>query len=172
MSTNHRTIKWIENLAEQELSIRAGERASHDISLTKEEVLSVETVSFIRELFHHFEYMVRLFNLRVNQPTLQFKLLRNGERLDGFSIVRNGMKLVLNRTQTGLVQIQCDKLIAREGFAGTRSSVMFTGIVEARFGTFDDVEWHFLGNTVSAEQVARHYLTEFIQISRDQARLH
>ena len=45
--------------------------------------------------------------------------------------------------------------------------MMFSGRVEAKFGTFHDVEWYFLGNRVNAELLARHYLTEFIQVSRD-----
>jgi hypothetical protein len=49
--------------------------------------------------------------------------------------------------------------------------MMFSGLVEAKFGAFHDVEWYFLGNPIGAEQLARHYLTEFIQISRGSSEL-
>lgn len=165
MSTSNRTIKWIENLAEQEVLINAGEKSSIDIFTTKEEVLSVETATFIRDLYYHFDYLVRLFNFRVNQPLIQIKLLRS-DRLDNFSLSRNGMKLSLSRPQPGVVQLQCEKSLTGDTSRGAKMSMMFSGMIEARFGTFHDVEWYFLGSRVNAEQVARHYLTEFIQSSR------
>lgn len=166
MGTSNRTIKWIENLAEQELSIRSGERVSFDIGTTKEEVLSVETATFARELCHHFEDMVGLFNQRVKESHLEIKLLRGSDRGDGFSLTRNRMRLVVQRRLPGTVQLQCEKLLPTDSFSSARTSVMFSGLIEARFGVFDDVEWVFLGSPVLPEQVARHYLTEFIQVSR------
>lgn len=166
MFTSNRTIKWIENLAEQELLINAGERASIDILTTKEEVLTVETATFVRDLYYHFEYLIQLFNLRVSHPSLQIKLVRNSENLDGFTLSRNGMRLSLTKSQPGVVQLQCDKLIREEQSRSVKTSMMFSGLIEANFGTFHDVEWNFLGSRIAAEQVARHYLTEFIQVSR------
>lgn len=162
MITSNRTIKWIESLAEQELSIRSGERASIDLLATKDEVLSVETTSFLRELNQHFDYLVKLFDLRVNQDALKIKIQPISDVGEGFCLLRNELRLLLTKPRLGVVQITCDKRRAGE----TRTSVMFSGVVEAKFGVFHDVEWHFLGSQVTAEQVARHYLTEFIQVSR------
>lgn len=165
MITNNRTIKWIESLADQELLIKAGERTSIDICATKDEVLGVETATFLRDLFHHFEYLVQIFNFRVGKPELQVKLSRNGDPQKGFSLQRNMMKLHLLSPQPGTVTLQCAKDL-RDELGALRPSVMFTGLIEANFGTFHDVEWQFLGNRVVAEQVARHHITEFIQVSR------
>jgi hypothetical protein len=162
MVTSNRTIKWIESLAEQELSIRSGERASIDLLATKDEVLSVETTSFLRELNQQFDYLVRLFDLRVNQDALKIKILKNEDILEGFTLLRNELRLLVTKPRLGVVQITCDKRLTGD----SRPSVMFSGVVEAKFGIFHDVEWLFLGSQVTAEQVARHYLTEFIQVSR------
>jgi len=166
MLTSNRTIRWIENLAEQELLIRAGEKASIDIGTTKDEVLAVETASFLRELFYQFDYLVGLFNSRVNQSALQIKLSRSGEGVDGFTFTRNKLRLVVSRPLPGVVKFQCDKQIPADDAGPGKISMMFSGVIEGAFGTFHDVEWTFLGSRVSAEQVARHYLTEFIQVSR------
>ena len=162
MVTSNRTIKWIESLAEQELSICSGERVSIDLLTTKDEVLSVETTSFLRELNQQFDYLVKLFDLRVNQEALKIKILKSDELLDGFILSRNELRLTVTKPRLGVVQITCDKRLIGE----SRPSVMFSGVVEAKFGTFHDVEWHFLGSQVTAEQLARHYLIEFIQVSR------
>ena len=169
MHTSNRTIKWIESLADQELKINAGEKASIDICTTKEEVLSVETAIFVRELFNHFEYLVNLFNNRVSPSSLEIKLVRLGDHLEGFCLLRNQMRLSLCQTQPGMVQLQCDKLAAEGVASPVQTSMMFSGLIEAKFETFHDVEWYFLGSQISAEQVARHYLTEFLQVSRSYA---
>lgn len=160
MVTSNRTIKWIESLADQEIRIRAGERSSIDLLATKDEVLSLETSSFLRELYGHFDYLVKLFNLRVSQDAL--RILKGEDIQEGFHLLRHDLRLLVARPRPGVVQIACDRRIGADG----RTSVMFTGTVEAKFGIFHDVCWHFLGSSVTAEQVARHYLTEFIQASR------
>lgn len=165
MSTTTRTIKWIESLAEQELSIKAGERTSLDIGDTKDVVLTVERTTFVRDLFHHFQYLINHFNHRVQDSSLQIKLTRT-EEPDSFSLSRNGLKLSLSTPQLGVISLQCDKMLSAENGV-KRTSVMFSGMIEARFGTFHDVEWYFLGSRINPEQVARHYLTEFIQVTRN-----
>ena len=161
MDTSNRTIKWIENLAEQELLISAGERTSIDICTTKDEVLSVESSTFLRELFHHFSYLVKLFNLRVSQDLLKIEVKKE-EGGETFNLSRNGLKLIVGRSRTAMVQLSCVRVGSRE----QKPTVMFSGVVEAKFGAFHDVEWHFLGSAITGEQLARHYLTEFIQGSR------
>lgn len=166
MITSDRTIRWIESLAEQELMIRSGKRASIDITSTKEEVLTAETASFVQDLVHHFEYLVRLFNSRVEKETLQIKLVKGGADGSGFALLRNRLKLTMGVGQAGRLQLQCLKMMDEGIGFSPRASVMFSGVIESKFGTFHDVDWYFLGTRVNAEQVALHYLTEFIQVSR------
>jgi hypothetical protein len=163
--TSNRTIKWIESLAEQEVSIREGERASIDLCTTKDEVLSIETATFIRTLYYHLDYLTRLFNLRVVEESMQLKLAKLAENApDSFHVTRGGMRLAISSGKPGVIQFQCEKRVESAG--PCRPSVMFSGVIEAQFGLFHEVEWSFLGNRVVPEQVARHYLTEFIQVSR------
>jgi len=162
--TSNRTIKWIESLAEQEVSIQSGDRLSIDLCTTKDEVLSGETSSFVRDLYYHVDYLIRLFNLRVVDEGMQLRIAKLGEG-DGFSVSRGEMRLAATSTKPGVVQFACEKKLEASG-GGPRSSVMFSGTIEAQFGLFHEVEWSCLGNRVVPEQIARHYLTEFIQVSR------
>lgn len=162
--TSNRTIKWIESLADQELSIRSGDRVSIDLCTTKEQVLSAETSTFVRDLYNHADYLVGLFNLRVVSESMQLQISKRNGQADGFEVSRSGMKLTVLSLKPGVVQFQCE----RQGNAPTpsRSTMLFSGTIEADFVLFHEVEWSFLGSKVVAEQVARHYLTEFIQVSR------
>ena len=162
--TSNRTIKWIESLAEQELSIRSGDRMSFDLCTTKDEVLSVETATFLRDLYIHVDYLTRLFNLRVNDESMQLKIGKPGEGQDGFHVSRGEMRLGILSCKPGVIQFQCEKRL--DPGSSNRTAVMFSGMIEAEVGLFHEVEWSFLGNRVVPEQVARHYLTEFIQVSR------
>ncbi len=146
------------------MSIRSGDRLSIDLCTTKDEVLSVETATFIRDLYYHFDYLTRLFNLRVNEEGMQLKIAKAGEAYEGFQVTRGEMKLAVLSGKPGAIQFQCEKRL--DPSSHSRTSTMFSGMIEAEFGLFHEVDWSFLGNRVAPEQVARHYLTEFIQVSR------
>jgi hypothetical protein len=162
--TSNRTIKWIESLADQELSIHSGDRVSIDLCTTKDQVLSAETSSFVRDLYYHVDYLIGLFNLRVMNEGMQLHISKRTEENDGFQVHRGDMKLSILSSKPGMIQFQCERQL--DPASSPRTSVMFSGSIEAEFGLFHEVEWSFLGNHVGAEQVARHYLTEFIQVSR------
>lgn len=160
MMTSDSSIKWIENLAEQELLISTGQSASLDLTRTKEEVIAVATTAFFRQLHNQFEYLIKLFNTHVSETALAIRVIQEGERWDHFVICRNHTRMSVLGGKPGFIHLQCEKQV------GLQPSVMFSGIIEASFAAFDDLEWNFLGSPVTAEQVARHYLTEFIQTSR------
>jgi hypothetical protein len=163
MLTSDKTIKWVENLAEQECLIQLGEKSSLDICSVKDDVLTTETNAFIRALFYQFEYLIRLFNVKVDLPSLKIKIHSREDGGNSFTLSRNRINLIVTGTQIGVVQLQC----VREEISNLSTSrVIFSGLIEARFDTFDEVQWYFLDNPISAEQVVRHYLTEFLQISR------
>lgn len=166
MQTSDHTICWVESLAQQELLIHAGDKVSLDVVATKNEVLLLETSSFLRDLYYQFHALIRVFNGRVgSSPLLELKLSRS-ESVDQFQISRNGMRLVFSRPLPGVIQASCERLASQDFSRTHKASVMFTGMVEGKFGNFHEVEWFFLGARIAAEQVARHYLTEFLQVSR------
>lgn len=163
MFTSDKTIKWIENLAEQESLIVLGEKSSLDLCNAKEEVMSNETTTFVRGLFYHFDYLIRLFNNRVDMPSLKIKIAANEENFNSFTVNRNRTGLRVSGKQSGAIHLQC----FREDNSDMNSpSVLFSGLIEARFENFHEVGWYFLDSIISPEQVARHYLTEFLQVSR------
>lgn len=161
-TTSDRSIRWIENLAEQELSISEGRSANVDICSTKEEVLLEETSHFLREIAHHLSYLSKLFNAKMEKVEFQIKVKRGSSPGDGLTLVRGDVRLHLRSQNAASVQLQCLRSDLTQG----KESVLSSGLIEAQFVTFHDIEWQFLGVRVTAEQVARHYMTEFLQVSR------
>lgn len=163
MFTSDKTIKWVENLADQECLILSGEKSSLDLCNAKEEVMNNETSAFVRSLFYHFEYLIRLFNARVDVAFLRIKIASSGDEFNSFSINRNQIHLKVSGSQPGIIHLQC---VRDENGSNSPGSVLFSGMIEARFETFHEVKWYFLDSIILPEQVARHYLTEFLQVSR------
>jgi len=155
------SIKWIEILAEQEGLISTGKLSSLDLAHTREEILRVGTVVFVRELKAHFITLAKLFNSHMKDSRLGILWGEFPERTDTFYLERNSVRLIVASNRPGSVQISCDKKSA-----DLRVSPIFSGVLESRFSSFDEVTWYFLEKTITVEQVTRYYLTEFLQISR------
>jgi hypothetical protein len=165
--TTVRTIHWVEHLAQQDRRLHDGERGAFDLTAAKEGLLRHETASFLRELESHLAEMTDHFNRFVGSSHLQVRLQRADGPSGEFSLHRGTLRLEVGARKPGAVRLQCDKLIASDSARpSTRSSVMFCSVIEASFGAFDEVSWGFLGSPVSAELVARHHFTEFVQMSR------
>jgi len=162
------SIKWIENLAEQEQLICSGQLPALDIAKTRGEVLEVGTAVFLRQIKMQFAALVKLFNARMTEPSLGIQINGIPDRSDCFYLQRNGVKLNVTSNRPGFVQIQCEK---NSSDTLSRASILFSGVIEARFSNFEEVSWFFLENPISAEQVSRYYLTEFLQSSRNTDRL-
>lgn len=158
--TSDRSIRWIENLADQERSISEGRSSSVDICSTKEEVLLEETAGFLREIAHHLIYFAKLFNAKIDVPQLRVKVQKGNTAAEGVTLSRDGVRLFARSQTAASVQLQCLRI------EDSTESVLSSGLIEANFASFHDIEWQFLGARVTAEQVARHYMTEFLQVSR------
>lgn len=163
MFTSDKTIKWVENLAQQECLIQSGEKSALDICSVKDEILGTETGAFVRALYYQFEYLIRLFNVKVDLAELKIKIQTKEDNRNSFSVSRNRISLIVTGTQSGSVQLQC---VREESGNLVSPRVIFSGVIEARFEAFDEVKWYFLDNLILPEQVTRHYLTEFLQLSR------
>jgi hypothetical protein len=162
------SIKWIENLAEQEGMILSGQLPALDIDRTREEVLSVATTVFIRELRAQCIALSKLFNSRMKESSLGITWGMIQETSDNFYLSRNSFRLVITSSRPGYIQIQCEKPSLE---SPSRISMVFSGFIEARFASFDEVTWYFLEKAIGVEQASRYYLTEFLQSSRSIDRL-
>lgn len=165
MFASSRTIQWIENLAEQEGQISSGRRSSVDLSSTKQSLIEGETFSFLQQLHSGIDYLISVFNSRVPDAGSELRMQASSE-VQGFTIARNGVRLTVVPQRPGCIQIACEKAAGQSRGGDGRSYLLFSSAVEAHFGSFNEVEWTSLGSVVNAEQVVRHYLTEFIQVSR------
>lgn len=165
MITSNRTIRWIENLADQESDVRRADRHFVDLGVPEDGLIESETAAFVRDLKKHFEYLVELFNSRVSESSLRIIFSETGGHPPVLKLSRHSMQLRVWTPKIGCVQIHCDKLLS-EPNSPNRTSLMMTGTIEAEFGSFRDLEWRYLDSPVNVEQIARHYLSEFIQLSR------
>lgn len=157
------SLKWIENLAEQDVLISSGKISELDLAQTKEEVLALSTTAFIRELKAHCHTFIKIFNGRMQEAALALSMDDLADKAEGFMVQRNRIRLLFMTHQSGTIQIQCERGDSQKI---AQFSPVFSGQIQAKFQSFDDVSWFFLEKPVTAEQFCRFYLTEFIQVSR------
>lgn len=161
--TSDRSIRWIENLAEQELLLLES-KGSYDLCSTREEILASETLGFLNELRFQLEYLVRLFNAKVGDRGVgprseggqTIEVTKTSSPQEEIRLSRNGVVLEVASRKPGAVHLVC-----RRG-----ESALSSGTVEADFSSFHELHWKFLGEVVTSEKAACHFLTEFLQVSR------
>lgn len=168
MATSFQSIFWVEGLASQEAEILAGSRSSIDLGKAKQSLLHRETANFSREIAAQLLVLVKCFNSGLMEKglveTAQGISFSRSRTSQGALLHRNGIQLVIESPSSGILQFRCERTVTEP--TQTKASVLFSGIIEAEFGGFGEVEWTFLGKPISTEQVASHALTEFVQVSR------
>lgn len=155
MALSSRTMDWIESLVVQEKEILTGDRLSIDLGHAKDGLLSAETVHFVRALHCKFAELAVFVNRRLPETSCPVSVITVCEGGEEFVVERLPVRLCF-KSRPGSINFSCDRISA---------GLQFTGSIEARFGVFYEIDWMFLGARVTAEQIARHHLTELLQIT-------
>jgi len=156
MEISVHSLRWVERLAEQESGVQAGERSQLDLYQVREEVLLLESTQFLRELRTALETLTKLFNGQM-QPDAIIHIQNIPESKEGFSLTRLTTRVQFESARPGVIQVQTKRVAVENPIH------LATATLEAQFGPFDEVSWLFLGEKITSEQVARHFLTELVQ---------
>jgi|GEM_PF-1273798 len=162
MSVTQSSLIWIESLASQQNEVSSGKRPAVELYHAKERLLAVESFTFLNELLTAFEKLREHFNAHLNAMAEDSSLKVKHESASSFSILCGEHCLNLNNSQPGTIQVQCSKGI--DGNSRNRVA-MFGGSLEAQSGAFYDLNWFYLGSPITADQAARYFITELIQLS-------
>jgi len=157
MEISVHSLRWVERLAEQESGVQAGERSQLDLYQVREEVLLLESAQFLRELRTALETLTKLFNGQMLSAETKIHIQSIPESKEGFSLTRLTTRIQFESARPGVIQVQTKRVAVENPIH------LATATLEASFGAFDEVNWLFLGEKITSEQVARHFLTELVQ---------
>ncbi len=157
MEISVHSLRWVERLAEQESGVQAGERSQLDLYQVKEEVLLLESAQFLRELRTALETLAKLFNGQMLSVDTKIQIQNISDSKEGFALTRLTTRMQFESSRPGVIQVQTKRVAVENPIH------LSTATLEAQFGAFDEVNWLFLGEKITSEQVARHFLTELVQ---------
>jgi len=178
---------WIHELARGEVHPDAEKLLQLGRGYDPQQLVEESTIDFLTELREHCSEYARVFNSYSDSggKFQEIKVYSVAQTAADFMIFRNQIKLIFGNTSHGVIQIAFTQhyrgTMAVDGqVQGVNGSAGATAVSSqaiqqaqdllAQVGPFRDVSWTFMGEKVSAEQVAKFYFTEFARVTRDSRR--
>jgi hypothetical protein len=169
---------WIHDLAKAELNPDAERLLQMGRSSNSEQLIEESAVDFLTELRDHIQDHARAFNAFAEngQKFQEIKIYNTAQTAADFMLFRNQIKLLVSNPGPGMIQLSFVQhgrgALSVDGVqqASPSSDSAQTQDLIATVGPFRDIHWTFLGEKVTAEQVAKFYFTEFVRVTRDKSR--
>ncbi len=165
------SLKWIENLALEEVNMDESGVVNINNHLDPIHLLEESSITFMDNLREKTELYVNKFNeYRGSKGSgSQIKIFKISNTVNDFMLFRNSLRLIFARKSNDLVSIGF-LANGKDIFAPrlTQNDSMGQGglhEVRAHIGPFNKITWRFQGEIVDLDAMARHYLSEFIKNS-------
>jgi len=165
---------WLHALAKSELHADAERILQWGSSFDPQQLVEESTVVFLAELRDFFQEYVRSFNPHSENGARfqEVKVYTIAQTASDFMLFRNQIKLIFSNPAHGVIQIAYAQHVRNRLSVNGQEAVpeLKSGQPQeltAQLGPFRDVFWSFQGEKVSAEQVAKFYFVEFVQITRE-----
>lgn len=163
------SLKWIENLAVEELNMEESGIIDFNSHLNPEvqlEQSSIELMEDIRELFEI--YLTKFNQFRAaHQSSKAIKIFKISNTINDFILFRNSLKLIVSRKTSDVISIG---FMSNAGVYGARTNQYSTinetvHEIKASMGPFNKIYWQFQGENIDIDALVKHYLAEFIRLS-------
>jgi len=167
---------WIHELARVEIHPDPNNVLNSSGSSDSQQMIEESTVVFLSQLKESFHENCQIFNSysEAGKRFQEIKLYHLAHSAADFMVYRNQIKLVVNNTAHGVIQIAFANHKQGNLRVNQNASSSFDGNAElnypreilAKIGPFREVHWEFDGQKVEAERVAKFYFEEFVRATR------
>ncbi|MBI2609403.1 MAG: hypothetical protein HYW47_07400 [Deltaproteobacteria bacterium] len=153
--------EWIEKLAKEEISIE--ETGEFDLHRRQDEQKLLEELAlqFLYDLRREFTTCINSFNTYRGEQRNTIKIYGIQGTESDFLVFRNSLKLIVAKERPGTISLSFTSLRGGLKSANDEGS----DYLEAELGPFNDAQWKFKSQPVTAQALVRYYLTEFIKNS-------
>lgn len=165
---------WIHDLSRIEISPEVGSLYQLNHSGSSEQAIEESTVDCLTDLRAYFQEFTRSFNAFSDggQKFSEVKIFNLTQGAADFMLYRNGIKLIVANTAHGVIQFSYDKHMS----SGTGTGNLDLNVPQAeeilsQMGAFGVVRWTYRSETVTADQVSKHFFSEYIRASREQKKV-
>lgn len=160
---------WIHELTRAESSPEADALLRLNEASAPQQMVEESTVDFLTDLRAFFQEYIRIFNSHseAGKRYSEIKIFNLTQGAADFMLYRNGIKLIVANTSHGVIQVSYDRhMIA--GADAQELDIPHADELLAQMGAFGAVYWTYRSEKVESEQVAKHFFSEFIRITREQ----
>ena len=159
---------WLEQLALDEVNMEeTGIINFHKIN--PEKMLEEASISIMEDIKDIFENYCAKFNeFRANYGSEQnIRLFKISDTVNDFMLFRNSLKLIVARKSADIISIG---FLSNSG--GLRAAKLGNELndhkvhdIRGHLGPFGHISWKFQGEDIHFPSLAKHYMTEFVQLS-------
>lgn len=165
---------WIRDLVRAEEQMEESGVVDFGDELDADRFLVAASLEYLAELKDAFIQAAEVFNDLKPSPQGRIKVYGIAKTHADFMLFRSGFKLIFSLKQPGLVAIRFHFMNA--SFASPQpgssalnyqslQSLMDEDILEARWGAFNEIQWHHKGQPIKLENIVRYYLSRFVKES-------
>lgn len=163
-------LKWIENLALEEISMEESGIVHLNDHLSPDYFLEESSIRFMDQVRELCDIYVSRFNEYRShmQHNAQIKVFKISNTVNDFMLFRNSLRLVFSRKALDLVTIgflTADGKLYAPRINGRSEITQGHHEINAHVGPYNKVTWRFAGEEVTIEAMVKHYMTEFIRSS-------
>lgn len=168
-------INWIKDLVKQEKQMEETGLVDVSSEFDPQRHLIVASVDFLLALKDQFTEAVNVFNELRGNTLGRIKIYGIAKTHADFMIFRNGFKLIFSFKQPGVISVRFNFLTsglspqpgtsALVTASANAQNLMDEDVIEARWGSFNEIIWTYKGQPIKSENLVKHYLTKFIKES-------
>lgn len=173
LASTNESLRWIENLALDELNMEESGIVHFDDHLNIDQLLnesSLEIMNRIRDLVEIYVTKFNEYRTSENPNTqgAKIKIFKISNTVNDFMLFRNSLKLVFARKSNDIISVG---FLSRSGGLYSARINQHTPAINtaheiaAHVGPFNKITWNFQGEVVDLEIMVKHYLSEFIKHS-------
>lgn len=165
-------VSWIKDLVKSEAQMEESGLVEMSYSVDRERLLTHATLQFLLNLKNEFIDTSNAFNELKTTPIGRIKVYGIAKTHADFMLFRNGFKMIFSLKAPGQISVRFNfigtQFLTTPGVTENPQSVknlMDEHVLEASFGSFDEIHWTFKGQPFSREALVRYYMTLFIKES-------
>lgn len=166
-SNNSHSPVWLSQLVHEELQAESSGIINVPSEQSELALLDASSIEFMQTLKNELESLITIFNQEraINQPEKSIKFFKIANTVNDFMIYRKSLKMIFSRRAVDLITIQINRGQINVIDLNPNTPENNYWEINARVGSFSQVEWHYLDETVKLENLVQYLLTTFIRSS-------
>jgi hypothetical protein len=163
-------VEWIRELVSIEEQLEEAGIVDVDNDPDPEAILAIESTAYLNHIKMEFIDATAAFNDIKTSPLSRVKIYAIAKTAADFMLFRNGFRMIFSLKKPGILSIRFNFMSStfvpqgQQSGAGAQT-LMEEDLIEARWGAFGDISWHYKNEPVRTASMVKYYMSKFIRES-------